>query len=73
MTIEARQIQETLYSYAVKNAHDFGGWNLESLDDVRHSLYNYYAYQITLTTIIMYIICDVFSALLHGLITKYGG
>ena len=38
------------------------------IDDVRHSLYNYHI--LFITRIILYIICDVFCALLHGLITK---
>jgi hypothetical protein len=38
------------------------------IDDVRHSLYNYHI--LFITRIILYIICDLFCALLHGLITE---
>ena len=41
------------------------------IDDVRHSLYNYHI--LFITRIILYIICDVFCALLHGLITEHCG
>ena len=53
----------SLWQNILKNAHYFGVWYSESLDDIRHNLYNYHAYD-TLTTI-MYIICDVFCALLQ--------
>jgi hypothetical protein len=50
-----------------KNVDNFGVWHSESLL-VRHSLYNYHI--LFITRIILYIICDVFCALLHSLITR---